>query len=54
MDSCDKRFLVTYGTPCMDGGQLNQDLGFLGDTPDAQEIIDGTYQCPPRLKRTRG
>ena len=47
MKTCDKRFLLTYGSPLMDGGELHSDLGFLGDTPASQSILDGNYVCPP-------
>ena len=34
------KYRQTENTPCM-GGQLAQDLGFLGNTTSSQEILDG-------------
>jgi hypothetical protein len=40
------KFRQTENTPCMNG-QLAEDLGFLGNTPSADAILEGRYQPPP-------
>lgn len=42
------KYRQTENTPCMQG-QLVQDLGYLGNTPSSQEILDGLYQPPPDI-----
>ena len=39
------KYRQTEGTPCMNG-QLQEDLGYLGNTTSSQAILDGTY-IPP-------
>ena len=40
------RFRLAYTAPCY-SSQLLNDIGHLGDTQCAQEILDGTYTFPP-------
>jgi hypothetical protein len=40
-----RKYRQTENTPCMQG-RLAQDLGFLGNSPASQEILDGTYNPP--------
>ena len=46
MVNTDKRFLITYGTPLMDGNTLHNYIGFLGDTTSSDDILNGTYEYP--------
>ena len=46
MENNTKRFRLTENTPPMQEPLLS-DLGYLGDTPEAEMIMDGTYVCPP-------
>ena len=39
------KYRQTESTPCMQG-QLATDLGYLGDTASAQQILEGTYTPP--------
>jgi hypothetical protein len=41
-----KRFHLAYSAPCY-CGKLFNDLGFMGDTECAQQILEGTYDFPP-------
>ncbi len=41
-----ERFQLAYSVPCYHG-QLFDDLGFMGDTVCAQQILEGTYDYPP-------
>ncbi len=45
-DHLSGRFRVAYSAPCY-RGQLFDDLGFMGDTKCAQQILEGTYEYPP-------
>ena len=40
-----KRFRLAFTAPCMKG-KLFDDIGFIGDTTCAQQILDGTYIFP--------
>jgi hypothetical protein len=40
-----KRFHLAYSAPCY-YGKLFDDLGFMGDTECAQQILEGTYDFP--------
>ena len=41
-----ERFRLAFSAPCM-SGQLFDDIGFIGDTECAQQILEGTYVFPP-------
>ena len=45
-DHLSDRFQLAYSAPCY-RGQLFNDLGFMGDTKCAQQILKGTYEYPP-------
>ena len=42
----ENKYRQTETTPCMNG-QLVQDMGYLGNTNSAQQILEGTYDTPP-------
>lgn len=44
----DLKFRQTQATPCM-RESLRSDLGYMGLTPAAEAILDGTYQSPPGI-----
>jgi hypothetical protein len=46
----ESKYRQTENTPCMTG-QLVQDIGYLGNTGAAQQILDGTYATPPGTNR---
>ena len=41
-----ERFRLAFSAPCMKG-KLFDDIGSIGDTTCAQQILDGTYVFPP-------
>ena len=41
MENNRKRFLLTYGTPLIDGWHLHKDLGTLEDTTSAKKALSG-------------
>ena len=41
-----KRFRLAFSAPCSHG-QLFDDIGFLGDTECARQLLEGTYVFPP-------
>ena len=41
------RFRLSFTAPCCKLGPLFDDIGFLGDTEAAQQILEGTYIFPP-------
>ena len=45
MDMCEQRFRLTENTPPMQE-PLRSELGLLGQTEAAQQILAGTYECP--------
>lgn len=47
-----QRFLLTYGTPLMDGSQLQHNLGFLANTKSADQILNGTYEFEDNVDPT--
>ena len=42
-----KRFHLTDDTPLMGDSEMNKELGFLGATQAAEQILNGTYIFPP-------
>jgi hypothetical protein len=44
-DHLSDQFQLAYSAPCY-RGQLFDDLGFMGDTECAQQILEGTYEYP--------
>ena len=42
----ENKYRQTETTPCMTG-QIVKDIGYLGNTESAQQILDGTYISPP-------
>ena len=46
MQMCKKRFLLTSNTPLMNGSSLSNQLGYLGNSDTAQEIVQGSYEAP--------
>ena len=54
MNMCSARFCLTENTPPMTE-PLRSELGFLGTTAAAQQILAGTYEPPPGVDAiTRG
>ena len=47
MNSNRKRFHLTDDTPLMGESVMNEELGFLGATKAAEQILNGTYKFPP-------
>ena len=45
-----ERFQLAFSAPCM-RGKLFDDIGFIGDTTCAQQVLDGTYVFPPDTDR---
>ena len=41
-----ERFRLAFTAKCHQG-QLFDDIGFLGDTESARQILEGTYEFPP-------
>ena len=44
MEMCKKWFLLTYGTPLTNDSKSSQDLGHLGGSTVAADILGGTYE----------
>ena len=51
MEMCKKRFLLTYGTLLMNDRKLAQDLGHLGGSTAAADILGGMYEFPAEIDR---
>ena len=47
MDNNHERFHLTDDTPLMGNTTMQKELGFLGDTQAAEQILKGTYEFPP-------
>ena len=47
MDNNRKKFHLTDDTPLMGESKMNEELGFLGATKAAEQILKGTYVFPP-------
>ena len=45
--SIGERYRLAYSAPIMSNAKLLQDVGFTGDGPAVQEILEGTYNFPP-------
>ena len=48
MENNTKCFRLTENTPPMQEPLL-LNLGYLGDTLEAEAILNGTYECPPEV-----
>ncbi len=42
-----ERFRIAFTAPCNKTGPFFNEIGFLGDTNAAQQILEGTYLFPP-------
>jgi hypothetical protein len=49
MENNSRRFRLTESTPPMQEPLVSQ-LGYLGNTEAASQILNGTYVCPPELE----
>jgi hypothetical protein len=48
MEMCEARFCLKENTPLMTAPLLG-DLGFMGTTAAARQILEGTYEPPPTV-----
>jgi hypothetical protein len=48
MEMCEARFCLIENTPPMTAPLLS-DLGFMGTTAAARQILEGTYEPPPTV-----
>ena len=46
MENNNKRFLLTYWTALVQEDRLHNDIGFLGDTPSSDDILNGKCEYP--------
>jgi hypothetical protein len=49
MENNSRRFRLTESTPPMQEPLISQ-LGYLGNTEAASQILNGTFVCPPELE----
>jgi hypothetical protein len=49
MENNSRRFRLTESTPPMQEPLVSQ-LGYLGNTEAASQILNGTFVCPPELE----
>ena len=46
MEDNNERSLLTYRTPLMQEDRLHNDIEFLGDIPNSDDILNGKYDYP--------